>query len=101
MASKKIVQQPAAQLSSGYPELLESLKARIRQTQVGAALSVNRELALLYWHIGREILQRQEREGWGANIGVATHRLTEALPAEMQESLQSIEELKKDLGYGG
>jgi len=98
MASKEIVQQPAAQLPAGNPELLESLTARIRQTQLGAALSVNRELVLLYWHVGREILQRQEREGWGANIGVATHGLTEALPAEMQQSLPRIEELKKELG---
>ena len=68
MAGKRIVQQPLAQLPIGYPELLESLKARIRQAQIRATLSVNRELVLLYWHIGREILQRQEREGWGAKV---------------------------------
>ena len=22
----------------------------------------------LYWHIGKEILQKQEKEGWGAKI---------------------------------
>ncbi len=32
-------------------------------------------------------------------MGVATYRLTEALPADLQESLPSIEELKKELGY--
>jgi hypothetical protein len=32
---------------------------------VRAALAVNRELVLLYWQIGREILTRQEQEGWG------------------------------------
>ncbi len=68
MTAKQKVQQPAAQLPAGYAELLESLKARIRQAQVRAALSVNRELVLLYWHIGREILQRQQREGWGAKV---------------------------------
>jgi len=61
-------QQPAAQLPAGYAKLLESLKARIREAQVRAALSVNRELVTLYWHIGREILQRQQREGWGAKV---------------------------------
>jgi hypothetical protein len=30
--------------------------------------SVNEELVLLYWEVGREILQRQEREGWGAKV---------------------------------
>jgi hypothetical protein len=32
--------------------------------QVRAGLAVNRELVLLYWGIGRDILERQEREGW-------------------------------------
>jgi hypothetical protein len=34
-------------------------------------------------------------------IGAATYRLTSALPAELQENLPSIEELEKELGYGG
>jgi len=68
MVAKRIVQQPVASLPSGYAELLEDIKARIRQAQVCAALSVNRELVLLYWHIGKEILQRQEQEGWGAKV---------------------------------
>jgi len=68
MTAKQKVQQPIAQLPSRYPELLESLKTRIRQAQVRAALSVNRELVLLYWNIGKEILQKQEQEGWGAKV---------------------------------
>ena len=49
-----------------YRELLEGLKQQIRTAQVKAALAVNRELLLLYWQIGREILSRQQAEGWGA-----------------------------------
>jgi hypothetical protein len=48
-----------------YDAFLQSLKARIRQAQLKAALSVNRELVLLYWEIGREILARQMDAGWG------------------------------------
>jgi hypothetical protein len=44
---------------AGYGELIEALKTQIRTAQVRAALSVNRELVLLYWHIGRSILERQ------------------------------------------
>lgn len=44
---------------AGYEQLLRELKNRIRSAQVKAALAVNRELVLLYWQIGREILQRQ------------------------------------------
>jgi len=31
-------------------------------------MSVNRELVLLYWHTGQNILVRQEREHWGAKV---------------------------------
>ncbi len=51
-----------------YASLLRDLKDRIRAAQTRAALAVNRELVLLYWAIGRDILQRQEREGWGAKV---------------------------------
>jgi len=54
--------------AEGYAEFLQALKTRIQQAQVRAALSVNRELVLLYWHIGREILQKQQVQGWGAKV---------------------------------
>jgi predicted nuclease of restriction endonuclease-like (RecB) superfamily len=38
------------------------------RSQTRAALAVSRELVLLYWSIGAEILIRQIAEGWGAKI---------------------------------
>ncbi|MBD2060297.1 DUF1016 domain-containing protein [Oculatella sp. FACHB-28] len=55
-------------LDSHYADFLDGLKQRIRSAQVKAALAVNRELVLLYWQIGQEILSRQQRNGWGAKI---------------------------------
>ena len=55
-------------LPADYAQLLESLKDRIRAAQLRAGLAVNRELILLYWQIGREILDRQSRQKWGAKI---------------------------------
>jgi predicted nuclease of restriction endonuclease-like (RecB) superfamily len=55
-------------LPDGYPAFLTDLKRRIRESQLRASLSVNRELVLLYWQIGREILARQTRERWGAKV---------------------------------
>jgi predicted nuclease of restriction endonuclease-like (RecB) superfamily len=52
----------------GYAQFLEQLKERIRTAQVRAALAVNSELVLLYWQIGREILHRQQRQGWGTKV---------------------------------
>ncbi len=51
-----------------YGPLLEDLKERIRAAQVRAAVSVNRELVLLYWQIGRRILELQRARGWGAKV---------------------------------
>ena len=51
-----------------YQALLASLKDRIQTAQLRAAVAVNRELVLLYWRIGTEILQRQREEGWGAKV---------------------------------
>ncbi|MDZ7970566.1 MAG: DUF1016 N-terminal domain-containing protein [Nostoc sp. DedSLP03] len=53
---------------TNYDAFLSTLKQRIRTAQVRAALAVNKELVLLYWQIGREILQRQQEEGWGTKV---------------------------------
>src|SRR5258708_15602613 len=55
-------------LPDRYDAFLQELKERIRSAQVRASLSVNRELLLLYWSIGRDILARQQSEGWGAKV---------------------------------
>jgi predicted nuclease of restriction endonuclease-like (RecB) superfamily len=52
----------------GYEDFLRDLKQRIRSAQVKAAFAVNRELILLYWRIGHDILERQNRAGWGAKV---------------------------------
>jgi hypothetical protein len=52
----------------GYDDFLRDLKERIRTAQLKAALSVNRELIALYWHIGQSIVERQERDGWGSGV---------------------------------
>lgn len=53
---------------SGYADWLAELKSRIHTAQQRAALAVNRELVLLYWQIGRDILERQAQQGWGAKV---------------------------------
>lgn len=66
---------------AGYADWLAELKTRIHTAQQRAALAVNRELVLLYWQIGRDILERQAREGWGAKvIDRLAHDLRTAFP---------------------
>jgi predicted nuclease of restriction endonuclease-like (RecB) superfamily len=65
----------------GYAVWLTELKQRVHAAQQRAALSVNRELVMLYWQIGRDILVRQEDEGWGAKIiDQLAHDLKAAFP---------------------
>ncbi|MFA5213517.1 MAG: PDDEXK nuclease domain-containing protein, partial [Methanoregula sp.] len=59
---------PATRIPQGYPDFISSIKEQIRSAQIRAALSVNRDLVLLYWQIGKEILQRQESDGWGTKV---------------------------------
>jgi predicted nuclease of restriction endonuclease-like (RecB) superfamily len=66
---------------AGYHEWLLDLKSRIHTAQQRAALAVNRELVLLYWQIGRDILARQAEQGWGAKvIERLAHDLRTAFP---------------------
>jgi predicted nuclease of restriction endonuclease-like (RecB) superfamily len=51
-----------------YAQFLADLKSRIKAAQLRASVAVNRELVLLYWQIGRDILERQLRERWGAKV---------------------------------
>lgn len=51
-----------------YSQFLRDLKTRIRQAQIKAALAVNREIVLLYWSIGRDILAKQQAQGWGSKV---------------------------------
>jgi predicted nuclease of restriction endonuclease-like (RecB) superfamily len=51
-----------------YVAFLKDLKSRIAASRHRAALHVNRELILLYHHMGSEILKSQAAHGWGAKV---------------------------------
>ncbi len=55
-------------LRNDYAVFLDDLKTRIQAARTKAALAVNRELILLYWQIGRSILERQSTSAWGDKI---------------------------------
>jgi predicted nuclease of restriction endonuclease-like (RecB) superfamily len=55
-------------LSPRYMELLTELKTQISSAQLRAAQSVNQELVLLYWRMGKQISERMKSEGWGSKV---------------------------------
>ncbi|MFO0655101.1 MAG: PDDEXK nuclease domain-containing protein [Polyangia bacterium] len=55
-------------LPTDYAAFLFDLKTRVRAAQLRAAVVANCEMVRLYWSIGRDILDRQDRVGWGAKV---------------------------------
>lgn len=83
--SKKDVLFPVApaksELPDTYSNILKDIKEKITATRLRTVISANTELILLYWDIGRLILQKQDEEGWGARvIDRLSYDLREAFP---------------------
>lgn len=57
-----------AMMPADYGQWLADIKNRVLTARHKAALAVNAELVSLYWHIGRDILQRQAAQGWGSKV---------------------------------
>jgi predicted nuclease of restriction endonuclease-like (RecB) superfamily len=63
MSEERLLELPA-----GYTAILADLKDQIKGARLKAGLAVNRELVLLYWRIGSQILTQQHEEGWGSKV---------------------------------
>jgi hypothetical protein len=50
-------------IPAGYAEFLADMKQRIHAAQLRVSFAVTRELVLIYWGLGREILARQTQAG--------------------------------------
>jgi predicted nuclease of restriction endonuclease-like (RecB) superfamily len=69
--------------SKEYAVLLNKLKERIRSAQYAALRAVNKELITLYWDIGKIIIHRQKKSGWGKSI-------VERLSADLQNEFPGM-----------
>lgn len=58
----------AREVPHDHALMLEKLKAPIQEERSRVVLSANAAMVLLYWDIGQVILERQQREGWGAKV---------------------------------
>jgi predicted nuclease of restriction endonuclease-like (RecB) superfamily len=55
-------------VTRGCTEIEADPSFRQPDTRLRASLAVNAELIGLYWRIGRDVLERQQRDGWGAKV---------------------------------
>ena len=87
----KVIRQDSA-----YKGWLSSLKGRLRQVQLKAAVSVNRELLQFYWELGAEIVEKQKNAQWGSGF---LKQLSQDLQAEFPEvkgfSLRNIKYIRQ------
>lgn len=51
-----------------YRRFIEDLKARVVSARISAARAVNRDGIVLYWDIGRAIVEKQRVLGWGDSV---------------------------------
>ncbi len=72
-----------SELPRGYAKTLGEIKQRIQQERLRVVLTANAAMVLLYWDIGRMILDRQEHEGWGA-------RVIDRLAADLREAFPEM-----------
>jgi hypothetical protein len=76
MPKKKIIRpevksgggKTASVLPAGYAGILADLKARVRTSQLRAAVAANRGMIALYWDIGRVIVEQQKLHKWGDGV---------------------------------
>jgi predicted nuclease of restriction endonuclease-like (RecB) superfamily len=76
-----------------FATLLAHVKQEIRGAQTRAARAATSELLLLYWRIGRLILEQQAQQGWGAKV-------IEQLATELQREFSGMQGLSaRNLNY--
>ena len=72
----------SAVTTSDYSAFLTEVKGRIQTARLNAGRAVNRELVMLYWDIGRGIVEKQAAVGWGESV---VERLSADLRAEFPD----------------
>jgi len=83
-------------IPNGYAEWRSGIETLIKQAKLRAVLSVNTEMLTLYWHIGREILQKQQRLGWGSQVIVQLSKdLSLRFPDDWGYSDRNLRNMKR------
>ena len=65
------MKMPSATTLTGdadYRRFIEELKARVIGARISAARAISHEATLLYWDIGKGIVEKQQSHGWGDSV---------------------------------
>ncbi len=85
-----------------YRQFIEDLKTRVVSARISAARAVNRELILLYWDIGRGIVEKQRLHNWGESVvEMVAADLRRAFPGSRSFSSDNVWRMRQfHLAYG-
>ncbi len=72
-----------------YRAFVEDIKQRVRDAQYAALKAVNKALVTLYWDIGKRIVEKQEKLGWGKAV-------VESLAVDLQKEFPGIRGFSAD-----
>jgi len=82
--------------SPEYRRFIEQLKARVASARISAARAVNCDMILLYWDLGRGIVEKQHLLGWGESVvEMVSADLQEAFPATTGFSPRNLRDMKR------
>lgn len=66
-----------------YKQWVQSLSKKFRQSQIKAAVKVNREMLAFYWELGRDIVEMKAESRWGSGF-------IDDLSKDLQQELPTI-----------
>ena len=79
-----------------YKIWLKELKDKVQSSQIKASIRINTELLLLYWDLGKRIIEKQQSTNWGeALIPQLSKDLTNAFPGSKGFSRSNLFYIKK------
>ena len=70
-------------MSANYRAFIEELKTRVISARISAARAITHEAILLYWDIGRGIVEKQQSYGWGDSV-------VEAVAADLRRAFPEM-----------
>lgn len=81
--------------NNDYKNWIKTIKNKIRQSQIKAAVKVNYELLDLYWELGKEIIKKQKNTKWGDSFLLTMSKdLKKTFPDISGFSVQNLKSIR-------
>ncbi len=91
---------PSITTNPEYKIWLKDLKQKLRHTQLQAVVKVNSSLIEFYWHLGKEIVERQQLSRWGEGfLKQLSHDLMTEFPHIKGFSKRNLELIRQWYNY--